>query len=413
MSLILAPAAVTQPESTVRGRILVIEPNAARAMRLADLVRSRIQADLKVARSASDALRKIEEAVPDLVLTSTFLAPAEAESLNTQLRQMPAAAHVQVITVPHFIDDEAAPVDGPAHKVLSFLSRSSRPDAPACDPSTLVDDIAAYLDQSLVMRETLSVERTAMTALVATPGGDLAAFPAECYQRAGQARADDRRRARRRPIAELPWLWAAKLPWGTEVKVIDLSNRGVLVESPSKLAAGTTFDLQMLGQGTTLYVPARAVRSEVAGVDGLGVRYRVAAAFAQDLDIPGLGSQYPAAALTPRSLGELLSRVMGEVDRFATPDAVRARFEQELRELLPLRDAQIRKTPVIASQETESIFFTVPTGSGASPILQATFDPNYRPSPLEYRLLKAAASLAAVVLEFAPFEESEQTALPS
>jgi hypothetical protein len=170
----------------------------------------------------------------------------------------------------------------------------------------------------------------------------------------------------------------------------------------------------MLGQGTTLYVPARAVRSEVAGVDGLGVRYRVAAAFARDLEIPGLGSHYPVAALTPRSLGEMLSRVMGEVDRFATPDAVRARFEQELRELLPLRDAQIRKTPVIASQETDSIYFAVPTGSGASPILQATFDPNYRPSPMEYRLLKAAASLAAVVLEFAPFEQSgEQAALPS
>jgi hypothetical protein len=103
---------------------------------------------------------------------------------------------------------------------------------------------------------------------------------------------------------------------------------------------------------------------------------------------------------------------MAEVDRCANPAAVRARFEKELRELVPLRDVQLRLTPVIASQDAESIYFTVPQGSGPSPILQATFDRDYRPSPMEFRLLKAAASLAAVVLEFAPLD-SAGPSLPS
>ena len=155
------------------------------------------------------------------------------------------------------------------------------------------------------------------------------------------------------------------------------------------------------------------VRSEVAGVDGLGVRYRVAAAFARDLEIPGLFPQYPTATLSPRALGDLLSRVLAEVDRCAKPADVRARFERELRELIPLRDVQLRLTPVVEGSDTESVLFSVPQGSGPSPILQVTFDRDYRPSPMEFRLLKAAASLAAVVLEFAPLEGAATPALPS
>jgi hypothetical protein len=48
------------------------------------------------------------------------------------------------------------------------------------------------------------------------------------------------------------------------------------------------------------------------------------------------------------------------------------------------------------------VYFTVPHGFGTRPILQATFEPDYAPTAMDFRLLKAAASLAAVVLEFAP-----------
>jgi hypothetical protein len=104
----------------------------------------------------------------------------------------------------------------------------------------------------------------------------------------------------------------------------------------------------------------------------------------------------------PRVLGDLLRRVLSEADRGSDAAALRAAFEQELRQLLPVRDIQIRQKPVIAERGAESIYFTVPHGSGAQPILQAIFEPDYAPTAMDFRLLKAAASLAAVVLEFAP-----------
>jgi len=104
----------------------------------------------------------------------------------------------------------------------------------------------------------------------------------------------------------------------------------------------------------------------------------------------------------PKVLADLLRRVLSEADHGSDAAALRAMFEQELRQLLPVRDIQIRQKPLIAERGVESIYFTVPHGSGAQPILQAIFEPDYAPTAMDFRLLKAAASLAAVVLEFAP-----------
>jgi hypothetical protein len=384
------------------GRVLLLESDPARARRLAGILRTHIRADLEIVRSTADALRSLGERIPDLVLTATFLPPSEEALITARLRETPAAAHVQIITVPHFIDD-GVPTETSAYKILSFLGRRAA-GAPSCDPTTVIDDINTYLEQSRRRREANAPDQPGSTALITTATHGALPASSSRLEPFGPGRVDDRRRARRRASSDLPWLWSVKLPWGTEVKVVDISNRGVLVESPSKLTAGSTLDLQVVGQGTNLYVPARMLRSEVAAVDALGVRYRTAAAFSRELEIPGLLPQYATTSLTPRTLADLLSRVMTDVDRCAKPADVRARFERELRELIPLRDVQLRLTPLIESRDTESIFFSVPQTSGRAHILQATFDRDYRLSPMEFRLLKAAASLAAVVLEFAPLE---------
>jgi hypothetical protein len=104
----------------------------------------------------------------------------------------------------------------------------------------------------------------------------------------------------------------------------------------------------------------------------------------------------------PRVLVDLLRRMLSEADHGSDVTALRSTFEQELRQLLRVRDIQIRQTPAITEEGTESIYFTVPHGSRPQPILQAIFEPDYVPTDTDFRLLKAAASLAAVVLEFAP-----------
>ncbi len=157
----------------------------------------------------------------------------------------------------------------------------------------------------------------------------------------------------------------------------------------------------MLGEETNISVRGRMLRSQVAAVNGLGVKYRAAVAFTQDLELPGLGHSLPSAPM-PKVLADVLGRVLTDIDRCPGEAALRVTFERELRRVIPVRDIQLRARPVIAEQGVESVHFAVPYGSGDRLILQAIFDPGHVPTALEFKLLKAAASLAAVVLEFVP-----------
>jgi hypothetical protein len=228
----------------------------------------------------------------------------------------------------------------------------------------------------------------------------------------GGSDATDRRRARRRPAAELPGLWVVRVPLCPEAKVVDISSTGVLVETNSKITPGSTLDLQVLGKNINIRVPARMVRSEVASVDRLGVKYRAAAAFSHEVDIVGVDAAPPDSSQTPKVLADMLARVLADADHGFSDSSLRVRFEQELRRLLPVREIRIRRTPMIPHERTESVYFTVPRPSGSRPILQAVFEPDYQPSAMEFRILKAAAGLAAVILELAPLgEEAETTTL--
>jgi hypothetical protein len=379
------------------GRILLIEPDVNRARRLTQILGTHVRAQLRVAGTSGEALLLMRECLPDLVLTSTFLTPSDEALIRAHLLDTPGAAHVQIVNVPPFIDDDGS-TEGAPRKVLTFLGR--RPNASSCRPADVIEDITAYLEHARVHRQRPVTEMSASTALVQTAPSVLLAKPASVPS-FDPRQPDDRRRARRRPTGELPWLSTVQLPWGTEVKVLDISNSGVLLESTLRLVVGSTLDLQLVGQDGQVRVPAKMVRSEIAGVDGLGVRYRAAAAFARELQIPGMIDARTTAS--PRALGELLARVMADADS-TKPADLRARFERELRELLPVRDVQLRLTPVIESFGTDSIVFAVPQVAGPPTILQVTFHRDYKPSLMEFRLLKAAASLAGVVLQFAPLE---------
>jgi hypothetical protein len=200
-----------------------------------------------------------------------------------------------------------------------------------------------------------------------------------------------------------------KLPGVAEVRVVDISTRGLLLETTSKLPLGSTMDFQVVGQDTSLCVPGRVLRSDVSEVDARGVKYRVAAAFARDLNLLGFAPQSASPALTPTALADVFSRVLSEADR-SGPAAVR-RFEQELRQLLPVRDIQLRQGPLTPSGDGESIYFTVPAGNGPQPVLQAIFEPDYELSPMEFKVLKAAATLAAAVIDLTPAYDIRASAL--
>src|SRR5262245_21233745 len=85
-------------------RVLMIEPDTKRAVVLRNALRPRLDADLVIVHGIEEALRSIAKQIPDLVLTSTFLAPEDEATLTAHLKQIPDAAHVQVVNAPYFLD---------------------------------------------------------------------------------------------------------------------------------------------------------------------------------------------------------------------------------------------------------------------------------------------------------------------
>jgi hypothetical protein len=406
---------VLREPAALIGRILFIEPDRRRAAALGAILRENPGTEVDVVPNVAAALRSLDAQVPDLLLTSTFLPPVDEATLTAYVNRLPAAQHLQTITVPYFIDDEGnSSVESSNGNVLTFLRRRQPSIRPRCDVRTLRELIGKYLAQARSARHESTHRKqtadfpSAQRAVAAMPrhveapgprlGSETRASAAEASMLEMPA---DRRRSRRRTSADVPWLWTVKLAGGLQVRVVDISTTGVLLETTSRLSDGSTLDLQLLGEDTNVTVPARMLRSQVASVDGISVKYRVAATFAHQLALPGL-QQASRSAATPEVLGDVLNRIMSKLDRCSGEAALRGSFERELRRILPVRDIQIRATPVIPERGAESIYFTVPHGTGERPILQAIFDPEYIPSAMDFRLLKAAASLAAVVLEFAP-----------
>jgi hypothetical protein len=397
-------------------RVLVIEPDADRAGIIRDALSSYLEADLVVVKRLEDALRSIGEQIPDLVLTSTLLAPADEAALTAHFKRLPEASHVQVVNLPYFLDGGEAESSSrsPQSRVMGFLGLRTAAVRPRCDVETLRKQIDAYLVQAAAIR--FERQQTRETSLIVAPRKTSEPWLRPAPRQPAPAvtladgphlrlrfdRNQDRRRTRRRSGEDVPSLWSVRLPWGDALKVVNISNTGVLVESASKVAPGSTIKLHLLGEATNISVSARAIRSDVANVDGLGVKYHLAAAFSQEVLLPGI--DVPAAAVpaaSPRALVDLVARVLGEGEPLPRASELRVRFESDLRRLLRLRDVQIRESPV-SGDVTESIYFTIPQSSGSHRVLQVFFEPGEALSEMDFRILRAAANAAALVLELAP-----------
>jgi len=102
---------------------------------------------------------------------------------------------------------------------------------------------------------------------------------------ASSSRFDRRRWARKRPD-ECPGLIEAKLRSGSEVRVIDISNGGVLIETASRILPGARVELFLMTTGRRWLLKGRIVRCRVAAiVPESGVRYRAALAFNEPVAI--------------------------------------------------------------------------------------------------------------------------------
>jgi len=94
---------------------------------------------------------------------------------------------------------------------------------------------------------------------------------------------DVRTRAERIECGDVSWLRTVRLPWGLELRVINISSSGMLLESGTKIQPGKVSDLRLCSPEGDIVIPASFVRSEVGDVSPRGVTYHVAVTFDKPL----------------------------------------------------------------------------------------------------------------------------------
>jgi hypothetical protein len=93
---------------------------------------------------------------------------------------------------------------------------------------------------------------------------------------------DNRRRHRRVPASLLPSL-TARLSGGAAVKLLDVSRRGVRLETALHMRPGQTVAIRFVAADATVTLSAAVVRATVAHIEPDGIRYETALSLAGDL----------------------------------------------------------------------------------------------------------------------------------
>jgi DNA-binding NarL/FixJ family response regulator len=273
-------------------RILAIDPDPARTVILQRLVGEQLNADVVVATSADDAISALATSRPDVILTSSLLAPTEGQQLAAHLRAAPALDYLPVLTIPPFVDDgEDAPTS-----LLSRFLRRRMPARRAYDVEAVASRIREALAQS-----TESAREGALSAarlqLLEAPSQDEPEEPADLLR---ALEAELKRfcglnpRATRWERSELPWLESIRLTWGAELRLLNISCSGLLVESGLRMTLGNRTDFQLEDcDNRDFVIPGRVVRSDVSSVNSLGVKYVTAAVFEKPFEALGPDGSLP------------------------------------------------------------------------------------------------------------------------
>ena len=78
-------------------------------------------------------------------------------------------------------------------------------------------------------------------------------------------------------MGELEWLRAARVKYGPEVRVIDVSAGGLALETKHALKPHSNVVFELTGTAGKLLVPAHVVRSQIVSLNGVAL-YRSACA---------------------------------------------------------------------------------------------------------------------------------------
>jgi hypothetical protein len=111
----------------------------------------------------------------------------------------------------------------------------------------------------------------------------------------------ERRGHMRLGLEDVRWLRSARLKYGPDVRVIDISTGGILVETDGQLRPDSNIVFELSGPVSSILVPSRVLRCRVASFDEV-MRYRGACAFKRPLEIPDLLKQAIGKSAAPASI---------------------------------------------------------------------------------------------------------------
>ena len=257
-------------------RILAIEPNAERGVRLRQLLRENLNTVLVISTSAHAAITAMTETRPDLILTSTLLSTNDEQDLVAHLRATPALRHLPVLTIPAVVETPAAETRSTG--LISRLLRRPQPQVlfPMYDFGAVITRIEEALEQSKLAARQAEHEAAVAEEQAEESIADVTAVESRVSDLAIDSpwlSNGSTKRAQRWALSDLPWLSSVKLPWGQHLRLVNISSSGLLVESGVRLAPGSDTTFRIGGPDLSLVVPARVIRCRVATVDSLGVKY--------------------------------------------------------------------------------------------------------------------------------------------
>jgi hypothetical protein len=394
-------------------RIIAIEADPKRRRLLGTLIREHVKTELKMADSVAAAIAMIDEKAPDLIVAPALLSPADENRLLQHLKGLAAAPWVQVTTVPALDMLSDAPREEPRRFGRWFSRRPTTLGLQydrAMVGAQIVDGLArahAARDEHIRMlayraeMEELARSRGTALSVIRPLDEDLRNATAEEVRRANEALrepvGDERRTARRRQHNDLPWLSKVKLGTGMDVSLVNISSSGVLFESGAKFVPGSTSELHLTGEGTDLVVPVRFIRSEIARIDALGVKYHAAAAFGNEIDLAGPRRASRVPTTPPEALAQMLAEALADS---SDSGPAHVRFALGVRQLVGARSILVRPAAGSSSGGRETLYFDVPGDDRVRTVLEVTFDRAHDVTAAEFKLLKAAAWMTAAAMEF-------------
>ena len=281
-------------------RILAVEPDAANAQALKQFVQTCVSADVLVVDSVAGARAALAQLTPAVVLVSELVSPDDDVALTAHVRSGVIGRTLPILSVPAMGggDDDDAPV--PRGLLRLIASGGTLADGP----------------RTQMARRQAALRHALQAILHAPPAGSTAAAAVPQRPRAPRWKGDN-----------IPWLTRVTMPLGLEVRLVNISRSGLLIESRGRFVIGQPAAFELHGR-LRVVVPGRFVRATASS--GHQDLHLSAAIFDDDLPLfAPRAAGAPGGVTITSDLGEVLAWVRGQARSGLRPESHPRRVRAE------------------------------------------------------------------------------------